>query len=208
MKFQISFDNPDMEQTLALADQVGEYADIIEIGSLPLFKHGTLIVELFRKKFPKKILFADTKIVDRGRDVVSMFSQAGVDWVSVMAGTSRGVIHGTCSKAHDLGKKVFLDLLDTNVPAQEALEAKSLGIDALLFHQAYEGEGSVDFMEQWEFVRGNTDLPIYISAKISRESIDPILALRPDGIIVGKSIEQSNDSIAEALFFQELCRKS
>lgn len=208
MKLQISFDSLDIDQNISLAQQVAEYADILEIGSLPIFKYGTSIVERFREEFPKKILFADTKIVDRGRDVTSIFSQAGADWVSVMAGTSREVIHGACSKAHDLGKKVLLDLIDAGAPGQEALESKSLGVDALLFHQPFDAADSLTFLEQWEMVRGNTTLPIFVSAKIDRDTIDQILAIKPNGIVVGKAIMESNDPAAEAQFFYQKCKNA
>lgn len=203
MKFQISFDSLDIEENLHIAEQVAEYADILEIGSLPLFKHGITIVEAFRNKFPNKTIFADTKIVDRGRDVASLFSQAGSDIISVMAGTSREVIHGACSKAHDLGNKVILDLIDAGSPGQEALEAKSLGVDILLFHQSYDEGESLTFLEKWEMVRGNSDLPIFISAKINRETIQQILEIQPDGIVIGKAICDHADPAAEAQFFYD-----
>ena len=205
MKLQISFDSLDIEHNIAIARQIVEYCDSIEIGTVPLFKYGSAIVERFRQEFPKKVLFADTKIVDRGRDVASIFAQAGADWISVVAGTSREVIHGVTSRAHDLGKKVMLDLIDTNTPGQEALEAKSLGIDALLLHQPFDKGESLTFLEQWDMVRGNTQLPIYISAKINRESLPQILSLNPDGIIVGQAILESKDPVAEAQFFYKKC---
>jgi len=204
MKLQISFDGLDIDQNLHVARQVAEYADIIEIGTLPLFRYGVTIVERFREEFPKKIIFADTKIVDRGRDVVSIFAQAGADWVSVMAGTSREVIHGVCSKAHDLGKKVSMDLLDAGAPGQEALEAKSLGVDALMFHQPYDEDPSLSFLEKWEMVRGNTNIPIFISARIDRASLKQILTIQAHGIVVGKAITESKDPATEAQFFAQV----
>ncbi len=208
MKLQISFDSLDIEQNLEVARQVAQYSDILEIGTLPIFKYGVEIVKRFRQEFPNKILFADTKIVDRGRDVASVFSLAGADWISVVAGTSREVIHGVCSKGHDLGKKVILDLIDAGTPAQEALEAQSLGVDALLFHQPYDKGESLLFLDQWEIVRGNTTLPIFVSAKINRETIEQIIAIKPDGIVVGKAIMESDDPVAEAKFFYDKCKAS
>ncbi len=208
MKFQISFDLIDLEKQLDIARKIADFADIFEIGTLPIFKHGTTAVELFRKEFPKKPLLADTKIVDRGRDAVSIFSQAGSDWISVMGGTSRNVIHGACSKAHDLGKKIMLDLIDSNYPGQTALEAESLGVDALLFHQAHDESNGLSILEHWEMVRGNTNLPIFVSARITRETIDQILHLKPDGIIIGRAILEHEDPISEARFFFEKCKNN
>ncbi len=206
MKFQISFDLIDVEKQIKIAKQLINYADIFEVGTLPIFKHGSHAIERFRQEFPNKTILADTKVVDRGRDVASIFSQAGADWFSVMGGTSRNVIHGTCSKAHDLGKKVILDLIDSNSPGQAALEANSLGADALLFHQAHDESGGLSILEHWEMVRGNTDLPIFVSAKITRETLDQILHLKPDGIIIGRAITEHENPLAEAQFFFEKCK--
>jgi len=208
MKLQISFDSLDLDYNIERAQQVAEYADIIEVGTLPLFKHGTAIIEKFRETFPQKTLFADTKIIDRGRDVVSIMSQSGADWISVMAGTNKDVIHAVCSKAHDVNRKVFMDLLDASTPGQEALEAKTLGVDALLFHQPYDVQDMVSFLEQWEMIRGNTTLPIYVSASINRETIDQVIALQPDGIVIGSAIVESKDPQAEAAYFLEKIKNS
>lgn len=207
MKLQITFDSLDLEKNLEVARQVVQFADILEIGSLPLLKHGVKAIEAFKKEFPKATIFADTKIVDSGRDMVSLTAQAGADWVSVMAGTTNEVIHGVCAKAHDLGKKVMVDILDASSPGQAALEAKSLGADALLFHQPAELGNSLVFLDNWTMVRGNTDLPIFVSSRITKETLAQVIALKPDGIVVGKAICDSEDPAATAQFFYDACKK-
>ncbi len=207
MKLQISFDETQLDQNIEEARIIAQYADILEIGTLPILKWGAKAVEIFRAEFPEKILLADSKIVDRGRDAASIFAQAGADWITVMAGTNKEVIHAVCSKAHDMGKKVMLDVLDANSPGQAALEAKSLGIDSIMFHQPYDKNETILFLEKWTMVRGNTDLPIFVSAKIDRDNIDHIVALKPDGIIIGKAILDSKDPASEAQFFYEKCNK-
>jgi 3-keto-L-gulonate-6-phosphate decarboxylase len=56
-------------------------------------------------------------------------------------------------------------------------------------------------------VRGNTSLPIFVSAKITRTSIYNILNIKPDGIVVGKSILDADDPTEEAKFFYDLSNK-
>jgi 3-hexulose-6-phosphate synthase len=206
MKFQISFDNLSLEENLEMARKVAQFSDMLEIGTLPILKNGAAAIEAFRKEFPDHILFADTKIVDRGRDIAGLFGQAGADWISVMGGTSKEVIHGACTKAHDLGKKIMLDILDANSPAQAALDSKTFGVDAIMFHQPFDKGESLVFLEEWNMVRGNTTLPIFISAKIGRETIDQIIALKPDGIVIGRAITESEDPAAEAQFFYDKCK--
>ncbi len=208
MKFQISFDALDLDQNLKIAQHVAPLADCLEIGTLPILKHGVRVVEIFREQFPHKLIFADTKIVDRGREIVGLFGSAGADWISVMGGTSKEVIQNVCTKAHDMGKRVILDILDASSPGQAALDAKSFGVDALMFHQPYDKESqTLIFVEDWNMLKGNTNVPIFISSKVGRHNIDQMLALNPDGIVVGKAITEHADPLAEAQFFYDKCKK-
>lgn len=133
MKLQISFDLIDLDKAIAIGSEVAQYADIIEVGTILIYHHGIAAVERFKSAFPDKIILADTKIVDRGKEVAELFAGAGADWITVMAGTSQHVIHATTTAAHNANVKVMLDLIDSDSVGQSALEAKNLGADALLF---------------------------------------------------------------------------
>lgn len=206
MKLQISFDLTDLDKSIAIAKSIAPYTSIFEIGSLLLYRYGTHAVETFRSTFPDKIIFVDAKILDRAQEAVHTLAHAGADWITVMAGTTPQVIHAAATTAHELGVTIMLDLLDSPSLGQSALEAKSYGIDALLFHKPHDDqESSLTFLDKWDIVRGNTQLPIFISGKISRDLLDKILDLRPDGIIVGKSIIDAENPMQEAQFFYEKC---
>lgn len=204
MKLQISFDLTDLQKALDIAMRVAPYATILEIGSLLLYKYGTQSIEAFRTNFPNATLLVDAKISDRAKEAVTMFAQAGADWITVMAGTTQNVIHSACTTAHELNKKIMLDLLDSSSLGQSALEAKGLGVDALLFHTPHDEEASLLFLDKWDIVRGNTTLPIFISGKISRTIIDKILSIKPDGTVIGKSIIDAEDPAAEAEFYHKM----
>jgi len=207
MKLQISFDLIDLDKAIAIGSKVAQYADIIEVGTILIYHHGTNAVKQFKEAFPDKIIVADTKIVDRGKEVVDLFAGAGADWITVMAGTSAHVIHATTTAAHHANVKVMLDLIDSNSVGQSALEAKNLGADALLFHQPYTEAEALVFLDKWDMIKGNSNLPIFVSAKINRENVDKIVALRPDAIIVGLSITEAEDSAQEAQYFSDLVGK-
>lgn len=203
MKLQIAFDLTDLEKAVAIAVNVAPYASILEVGSLLIFQHGVKAIEKFRETFPDKVILADVKIVDRGKQVVTAIAQAGADWVTVMAGTNKDVIHSVCTTAHDLNKNVMLDLLDACSLGQSALEAKSLGVDALLFHKPYEDD-SLLFLDKWEMIKGNTTLPIFIAGKINRQIADKIKSINPDGLVIGKAITESSNPAEEAKFFYDM----
>src|SRR5262249_17351359 len=136
MKLQIAFDITDLDKAIELAHTVAEHCDIMEIGTLLIYKNGVKAVERFRESFPKQTLLADIKIIDRGKEAVATVANAGADWVTVMAGTGKEVIHSAATMAHQCNVKVMLDLVDAASLGQSALDAKNLGADALLFHQA------------------------------------------------------------------------
>jgi len=206
MKLQISFDIPDLQEALAKAQLVAPFCDAMEIGTVLLYKYGVHAVQEFKKTFPDKPLVADSKIMDRGKMNVGVFTQAKADWVTVMAGTGKNVIHSVCTTAHAAGTKVMLDLLDAASQGQSALEAKNLGVDALFFHRPHDEKDELLFLEDWEMIRGNTDLPIYISAKIKRENVEHVISHKPAGLVIGTSIMTAENPATEAEFFYNLIK--
>lgn len=207
MKLQVSFDTTDLNTTLTIARTICTHTDIIEIGTVLLYKYGIDVITQFKNACPNTQILADSKIIDRGRTIVPILAKAQPNWITVMAGTSNQVIHATCTTAHDAGIKVMMDLLDSNSVGQSAMEAKNLGVDALMFHESYEEEDSLVFMDKWDMIKGNTELPVFVSAKINRENIHEILSFEPNGIIVGKSITNAENPQVEAQYFYETCCK-
>lgn len=207
MKLQVALDLPQLDKALAYAQEIQNSVDIIEIGSVLIYKHGEQAIKQFREKFPQILLLADMKIADRGKEASKIAFQAGADWVTVLAGTNRNVIHTVCSTAHDMGKKVMLDLIDASSLGQSAMEAQNLGIDALLFHTTTEGKTSEITRDQWDMIQGNTKLPIFISAPLTRTSLPTLLELNPGGIIVSKSSEKELPA-EDIHYFSSLIREA
>lgn len=204
MKLQVVFNSLDLEKELNTAQTIAEFCDQITIGQLLLAKYGIHAITSFRQALPKSIIIADTKIIEFCKDTTRLYLDAGSDWVTVLAGASQNIIHATCSVAHEMGKKVMLDLIDAQSRGQSALQAKSYGADAIIFHQSHDDYNEFDLIEEWDMIKGNADLPIYISAKITPENIYKVTQLSPYGILIGKAITQAEDPIQAAKFFRQL----
>jgi 3-hexulose-6-phosphate synthase/6-phospho-3-hexuloisomerase len=204
MKLQISFDFSSISEAISVAKTTAEFADILEVGTLLLYKEGVKAVEEFRKEFPDKIIFVDSKICDRAKESTLLFSKAGANIISVLAGTSNKTIFEAAQAAHSNNSKVALDLVDSYSMGESCLEAKKLGIDIILFHRSHEETQIVSLIDQWDTVRGNTDLPIFASGKINRSNIDKVLFLKPQGIIVGAGITRAENPQTEAEYFRSL----
>ena len=205
MKLQISFDLIDLKKSLKIAQKVAEFADILEVGSILIYRYGIEAVKEFCKAFPNSTILADTKIVDHGREIVNLLEKNGPKWITIMAGANKKIIQSACSAAHDANKKSVLDLLTTDFIGQSAMEAKILGVDSILFHKVYTQDSALTFKDKWEMVKGNTSLPIFISAQIDENNIDNIIEFRPSGIVVGKAITVSDNPKKSAQFFKEKC---
>jgi 3-hexulose-6-phosphate synthase len=204
MKLQVSFDLTDLQRALTIAQTIHNDADILEIGSLLIYKYGDEAVKAFRAAFPSKTLLVDAKIIDRSQEAITLFAEAGADWITVMAGAGAQTIHTACTVAHGLGKKVMLDLADAPSLGQSALEAKSLGADALTFHKPSFDDQQILLQERWDMVQGNSELPIFISAHTTRDTITEIMSLNPTGIIIGSAIVGAADPSAEIKFFSDV----
>ncbi|MCK5632583.1 orotidine 5'-phosphate decarboxylase [bacterium] len=207
MKLQISFDVTDLQKALSKAHQIEKFCDNIEVGTILINKYGIHAIQEFKKAFPEKTILADSKITDRAKINTTIFAEAGADWITVMAGAGKQVIHSVCTNAHNMGMKVMLDLLDASSPGQSAMEAKNLGVDAIIFHRPHDEKDELLFLDDWEMVNGNTELPIFISAKIKRENVDHIINIKPAGIVVGTSIVTAENPKQEAKFYYELVNK-
>ena len=203
MKLYIAFDLLDLEKCIQIAHIVEPYVDRFEIRSTLLYKYGIHAIEVFRKEFPDKELFVDTKIINHGKELSNLAFQAGADIISVMAGAPQHLIHAVCNHTHDQKKKILLDLLDTPLVGEAALTASSLGVDGLIFYQAPEDAQGYAPDNKWLSVQENSSVPIFIGSSITRNNIDAILLLNPAGIVLSKTITQAEDPLAEILFFLE-----
>lgn len=207
MKLQVSFDIADLEQAIYIAHAIQDSVDIFEVGTVLLYQYGVQAVDSFVKTFPHKIILADTKLVDRAREGVEMMANAHVHWISIMAGACRDTQQAACAIAQERGIKIMLDLLDSNAPGQAAMEAKTLGVHALLVHRLHEEHDFQLFAEKWEMVRGNTLLPIFVSGAINKQNIHDFLRLKPDGLVIGSAIVEAANPAQEAADFFALINK-
>ena len=206
MKLLITFNLLDLERSLLVAQVIEPHVDVLTIGSPLLYKYGTHAVERFRKQFPKKTLFAEARILDRPHDTVKLFSQAGANWISVLSGAGQNTIHSASTSAAESGTKIILDLADSCSIGQDALEAQRLGVEGITFHKPTIDEEGLTFSDRWQMVKGNTNLPVYISAHTSRQNITEVLGFEPSGVIVGSSVINAEDPEKEAIYFADLIR--
>ncbi len=208
MKLLVSFNLLDLETALTIARSIEQQVDLFTVGPLLLHKYGVDAVKRFKEALPKVPLIAEAQVLEYPQEAISLFSDAGADWISVMAGAGPKVITTACSTARNKGTKIMVDLADASSAGQSALDAKRFGADALTFHRPSVDDDRVSFIDQWHMVKGNTELPIFVSAHVSRQNVGEILGLEPAGIIIGSSIVDKDNPLEEALYFSELIKNN
>lgn len=205
MKLQISYNLPDLNQALEIAQHTAEFADIIGIGSLLLFKEGIKAVKIFKSTFPNKEIFAEAKLIEKAPDTVTMLAQAGASYISVLAGALHSTIKKSVETAKLFDAKIALDLLDAHSIGQSAHDAKTMGVDMLIINRLpHKPEEALEIESEWHSARENTNLPIFITGKIDKSNIQQIIDLKPQGIMVGSAITRASSPKQEAHYIHSL----
>ena len=202
MKLQISYDFTNLSQAIEIAKKTAAFADIMEIGTPLLISEGVKAISEFKQNFPSKPILADVKLVDRVNEIIPLLAKSGATYITMLYGTSNKVIQKAASVTHENNLKIVLDLINPETMGQAAHDAKMLKVDYVLFHYPHDFEQIFSHLDQWEIVRGNTDLPVFVSGKIKKEHLEKIMKLKPQGVVVGEDITRSNDPEKEAEFFK------
>ncbi len=204
MKLQIKYNVTDLTKALELAHQTEEFADIMEIGSLLIYKNGIAAVEAFSKAFPQKKLYIDAKITDQAEEAVRLYAQAGATYISVVAESYNSTIKTACATAGEYNVHIILDCMNAQSLGQSAMDAKPLGAYGILIHQITHTDSSNYPECELEDIRANTDLPIFIKGKINSDSIATIARLNPYAVILSDSITRAADPHTAAAYFHTL----
>jgi 3-hexulose-6-phosphate synthase len=204
MKLHFTYNVSDLSHALKVAEKTAEFADIIGVGSLLLLKEGVKAVKSFKTAFPNKEIFAEAKITEKAEDSVTMLAQAGASYISVLAGTFHSTIKKAVNCAQSFDVKIALDLLDASSFGQSAMDAKTLGVNVLILHRTPGPERNGDLQGEWESVRANTNLPIFVTGKIDESNFQHILGNKPQGIMIGSAITKADNPAKAAHFFKSL----
>lgn len=205
MKLQIKYNFIDLDQAIAIAHATKEFCDIFEVGQLLLLHYGIQAVERFCKEFPDKKIYVDAKLSERPEESIDLFAGLGVHYVSILAGTYHTIIKKVCEFGTARNINIIIDFINATSLGQSAMDAKTLGATGILIHR----EGSFDesddsLTNDWQQVRDNTDLPIFIQGKINLNNIKSIIALRPQVIVIGDAITRSKQPATEAEAIKKL----
>lgn len=185
---QVALDLFSTEEALKVLSEVGEYVDIIELGTPLMIAEGARVVKTVKEKYPNKIIFADIKVMDGGGVVPKVVFDAGADMVSVLAAADNHTIQATIDLAKKYNGKVLVDMCSVkDIPAR-GKEVVVMGPDYLCVHVGYDIQATgVDPIEELRKLDG-IDCHKAIAGGIKLTTFEDAVKSPADVIISGGGI--------------------
>jgi 3-hexulose-6-phosphate synthase len=209
MRLQIALDCKTTAEALRTLEETEAFVDIIEAGTPLIVSEGLAVVREIRRRYPRKTLLADVKIMDAGAFEAEMTFEAGADIATVMGAAGDETIAQAAWLAHREGKLLAADMLGVKRSSGRCVEAAALGVDIVYLHTSFDefGQAPPPLPQLMELKRLNVPAQVAVTGGVTLENIDGLIALRPDIIVVGRSITQSQDRVGTAKAFREqMCR--
>jgi len=201
IKLQLAVDQADCPEIMALAEQVADVIDILEIGTPVIIKEGLQAVRMVKKAFPDLTVLADTKIVDGGRLECRYAAEAGADIITVLAVSDDSTIRSVVETAHAMGRRVMSDLLNVKNLSERAVQLKEMGSDYVVVHTGVDAQtlGRTPYLDLQELTGV---LPLRMCAVAGGINLDNAALYRklePEIIISGSALTSAPDIRAAVL---------
>ncbi|MFW5687045.1 MAG: 3-hexulose-6-phosphate synthase [Halanaerobium sp.] len=194
-KLQLAVDLSDLKSTLKLLQELGEYIDIIELGTPLIISEGLSIVPIVKELYPKKIVFADLKIMDGGDMISELAFQKGADMISVLAAANDSTIRAAVEKAKTYNKMILVDMCAVKDIKARTEAVKILNPDYICVHRATDmqsgGEDPLAELKQIE----NIKIKKAVAGGIDLNNFRADAESSAETIIVGSAIYQSNNPL-------------
>ncbi len=145
---QLALDYVSVPSALAMALQVRDFIDIIEIGT-PLIKvAGVEGVKAMKEVCPDKLILADFKAPDVGGLEAQLAFDAGADIMTVIGGAAIATVKEALKIANDRpDKEVQIECTGVRDIVGMASEWKEAGVDRLVYHREWDAQAAG---REWE----------------------------------------------------------
>jgi 3-hexulose-6-phosphate synthase len=194
IKFQLALDMLDMNEAINILNQTSDYIDIIEIGTPFLKYQGINAVRTLRKKYPEKIIFADTKTMDTGKYEADFCFAEGADMVSVLGVADDETVYSAIESTQQHQKYLLVDLIGTTRVLERATFLDTLAISYIGIHSGIDQQkkGKTP-LGDLQILASTIKKPLSVAGGIDLKSIGKILEQRPEIIVVGGAITQAEN---------------
>ena len=136
---QIALDQTQLEPALKVAENVANYVDVIEVGTILAFGAGIDAVRQLRKDHPNHILVCDLKTTDGGAILAKMAFEAGADWLTVSAAAHIATVAACKKIADEFQREIQIELYG-HWTYEDAKAWRALGIKQAIYHRSRDAE--------------------------------------------------------------------
>ncbi|MCQ6281192.1 3-hexulose-6-phosphate synthase [Bacillus sp. EB600] len=209
MELQLALDLVNILEAKKLVKEVEAYIDVVEIGTPVVINEGLRAVKEIKEAFPNLTVLADLKIMDAGAFEVMKASEAGADIITVLGVTDDSTIKGAVEEAKKQGTKILVDMINVKDLAKRAYEIDDLGVDYICVHTGYDlqAAGESPFEQLRTIKRVVKKSKIAVAGGIKLNTLQEVIQLEPDLVIVGGGITGQNDKKEVAAQMQKLIKQ-
>ncbi len=192
MRLQVAFDFLGLSDTLRVAEEIHELVDVVEVGTLLLWREGIETLREMKHRLPGAYLLVDSKIVDAGGDSAGFFFDAGADAVTVLGSATGTTIEATVAEGRRRDGYVVGDTIGWVDAVSTARFLKDCGVDEICVNASTDQVPSPSSYAELSTVREAVPgMRLSVSGRINTDVIPTIVQYHPETLIVGRAVTQS-----------------
>ncbi|OAS89496.1 MULTISPECIES: 3-hexulose-6-phosphate synthase [Metabacillus] len=202
MNIQLALDRYTIEEAIEIAKSTEGFIDWIEVGTSLIKEYGMVSVEKLKNAFPNKVIVADIKTIDNAYYEFDMCFRSGADVATVMGVSPAATINACIETAEKAGKRVMVDLLNTNDSQQKELfHYKQAIFCAHVSKDEQEIAGKQNIVTEQIY---DPTVQLAVAGGITLDSIASFRELQPNVVIIGSAITKAKDKRLAAKQFKKV----
>lgn len=202
---QVALDQTKLDDALNVVNNIKDYVDIIEAGTILCLSEGSHSIAEIRKLVPKHIIAADYKTADAGSTLAELAFGWGADWFTVICGAPMATIAAAHEVAVAQNKEVQIELFG-NWTYDEAREWVKMGVKQAIYHRGRDAQASGQTWGEADLAALKTLSDIGLELSITGGLVPQELSIFKDvnakAFIAGRALANKDTGVATAQAFQ------
>jgi len=189
-QIQMALDSLDFDATMALAEAVAPYVDILEIGTPCIKYNGLKLVKALAAAHPNKQILVDLKTMDAGGYESTPFFEAGGNITTVLGAADMATIQGVIDASKANNAEAQIDLIGVEDKAAVATAAAANGAQIIGVHTGLDAQaaGQTPFADLALIAGLGLDVKISVAGGINKDTIQSTVQAGASIVVVGAAI--------------------